>query len=77
MYSLSLKDFPYLASTNARKSLHYILNQRYKAKAISDANMDELLKVGSVVQTRVAQCTCSICVRLPWTTTVRRRGCWW
>ena len=45
MYSLPLEDFPYTAALNARKSLHFILVQRYRLKVVSDTNLDELLKV--------------------------------
>ena len=45
-YNLPLEDFPYTAALNARKSLHFILVQRYRLKTVSDANLDELLKVG-------------------------------
>ena len=46
MYSLPLEDFPYTAALNARKSLHFILVQRYRLRTVSDTNLDELLKVG-------------------------------
>ena len=46
-YSLPLEDFPYTAALNARKSLHFILVQRYRLKTVSDANLDELLKVST------------------------------
>lgn len=47
MYNLPLEDFPYTATLNARKSLHFILVQRYRLKAVSDTNLDELLKVST------------------------------
>ena len=57
-YNLPMSDFLHIAALSSRKSLHYILVQRYKRKAISNTNLYELLKVCVCVCVCVRVCAC-------------------
>ena len=63
MYSLPLEEFPYTAALNARKSLHFILVQRYRLKVVSDTNLDELLKVSMLRGSAGKRAVVCVCVR--------------